>query len=137
MLILNPGEVQYCCLSHQGKPLNGLNYYDHLFVQVRYYAQDQFQNAIRQCRELLEVKTSVLSIVVKESNGFTLWSEKEDVQLLKEQKSPTVVQKSTPTNKPKATIKYRGVEISPQTQNLPTFPAAAKSELKYRGQSCL
>lgn len=137
MFILNPGEVQYCRLSYQGKPLNGLNYHGHLFVQVRSYTQDQLENALRKCRESLEVKVSVLSIITKEPNGFALWSEEKDVRLLKEQNSPAVTQQSTPTNKPKARIKYRGVEISPQAQKLPTSPTAAKSELKYRGRPYL
>ena len=159
MFILNPGKVQYCRLSYQSQPLNGLNYLGHLFVQVRSYSEDHLEDALRKCRELLEVKASVLSIITKEPNGFTLWSEEKSVQLLKEQNSPPVTQQPTPTNNPKAKIKYRGVEISPQsqnvptspkatikyrgveistqTQNLPTSPKAAKSELKYRGRSCL
>ena len=84
MLILEPKEVEYCCVSYQGiahtEVLPGLSYCGHLFVKVKSYAQDQWENALLECRELLELKAPVLSIIVKESTGFTLWSEDKSVK---------------------------------------------------------
>ncbi len=84
MLILQPQEVQYCCVSHQSDSQTetspGLSYHGHLFIQVKSYAQDQWKNAILHCRELLELKASPLSIIVKEPTGFTLWSEDKSVK---------------------------------------------------------
>ena len=115
MLILQPEEIEYCHVSHlltyPVKPRNGLSYHGHLFVEITSYAQDQFPNAVRHCRELLEIKASVLSIIVKEPTGFTLWSEDKYVQRLDQQNSPVVTQQSIPTEQTKGVIKYRGVEI--------------------------
>ena len=84
MLILQPEQVQYCYVSHQGvnqpETLPGLSYHGHLFIQVKSYAQEQGKNAILHCRELLDLKASVLSIIVKEPTGFTLWSEDKSVK---------------------------------------------------------
>ena len=164
MLILQIEDIEYCHLSHlltyPVKPINGLRYQGHLFVEIKSYAQDQFQNAIKHCRELLEKEASVLPIIVKEATGFTLWSEDKHVQLLNQQNSPVVTQKSRSEGQTKEVtkyrgveissqveklsspqtamkIKYRGVEIASQSQKLPTSQVSVKSELKYRGRSCL
>ena len=141
MLILQPEEIEYCHVSHlltyPVKPINGLSYHGHLFVEIKSYAQEQFPNAVRHCRELLEIKASVLSIIVKEPTRFTLWSEDKYVQRLDQQNSPIVTQQSIPNEQTKGVIKYRGVEILPQVEKLPRAQKSVKSELKYRGRSCL
>lgn len=135
MFILSSEEVHYRNVSHlltyPVKPINGLSYHDRLFVRVESYTQEQWNDAIRKCRELLEVKTSILSIIVKEPDGFTLWSEDRDVQILKDENSSVVRQQPTPTNQANTISKYRGVEISPQTEKLPAPQTPVK--IKYRG----
>lgn len=140
MLILQPQEVQYCCLSHQDVPqpekLVALNYHGHLLVRVKSYAQDKWKNAILDCRKLLELKLSVLSIIIKEPTGSTLWYEDKSVKCYLNQATTAVTFESTaPTKKHQAKMKYRGVEIPRQNKKLLLFQTAVKLSLKYRGQS--
>ncbi len=112
MLILQPEEVQYCGVSHQGRPqteiLPGLSYYGHLFIKVKSYAQDQGENALKHCRELLELKASVMSIIVEDSTGFTLWSEDKSVKRNLHQPASEVRPQTSATKNPNASLKYRG-----------------------------
>ncbi|MGK7914257.1 MAG: hypothetical protein AB4038_01725, partial [Prochloraceae cyanobacterium] len=112
------------------------NYHGHLLVRVKSYAQDECKNAILDCRKLLELKLSVLSIIIKEPTGSTLWSEDKYVKCYLNQATTAVTFESTAhTKKHQAKMKYRGVEISRQNNKLLLFQTAAKLSLKYRGQS--
>ena len=139
MLILKAKEVQYCSVSHQGVPqgetLPGLSYHGHLFIKVKSYAQDQWKKAILHCRELLQLKRSPLSIIVKEPTGFTLWSEDKSLKCALNQPASKVTLGNTSTKNKKAQIKYRGVEIVREKKLMGASKIVKNSQLKYRGQS--
>ena len=129
------GGLSLCRTHVQTETLPGLSYHGHLFIQVKSYAQDQWKNAILHCRELLDLKTSPLSIIVKEPTGFTLWSEDKSVKRALNQPSSEVTLGNTPTKNKKAPIKYRGVEIVRKKKIVVTSQIVKNTKLKYRGQS--
>jgi hypothetical protein len=138
MLILYPEDVHYCYVKYPKaslvETLPGLIYYEHLFIKVASYSSDQFQNALLQCRHFLEQKMPVLSIVVKEPTGATVWSENDLIKLIDPNEQPENPEISSRSEKAeKLVLKYRGVEIVSDSQTLQGLHFQEKLKLKYRG----
>ncbi|MGK7914276.1 MAG: hypothetical protein AB4038_01830, partial [Prochloraceae cyanobacterium] len=117
------------------KNIPGLSYNGHLFVQVKSYARNQWENAVLRCREFLQLNVPVMSIIVKEATELTLWSKDESVVLVKNRSSSLVAQQSPRTKKQPTPVKYRGVEIKREKKIIISSQILKNPKLKYRGQS--
>lgn len=85
MLILNSSDVEYCFVKKQlpdrEKILPALTYKGVLFVKLKSYAKNKIDEAIEQCKKILDQTAQPTSIIVKHSRGLTLWlSEKSQSQ---------------------------------------------------------
>jgi hypothetical protein len=97
MFILNSQDVKYCYVRYLeadgAGTFPGLSYRGHLFVQVMSYNSNQLEKAIQRCRQFLDLDEPVLSIVVKELNSISVWSENKNIELVEIQNSSSLTSK--------------------------------------------
>lgn len=78
MLVLNSQDIEYCqiyCPSSSTEVIYpGIRYQKFLFVKVASFTKNQFDSAVAKCRQFLDRNVAINSIVVKENDGFTVWS---------------------------------------------------------------
>ncbi len=79
MLILTKDHVEYCevaaSINGQQKQSPGLIYRNNIFIKVKHYSADEYDNAIKDCRENFldnEVR-QVATILIKEANSVSIW----------------------------------------------------------------
>lgn len=79
MLVLTPEEIQYCQIGEPNsipeKTHLGIRYRGMLFVQVASFATTQFKQALAKCRQFLDRDLPITSIILKETNSITVWSQ--------------------------------------------------------------
>ncbi len=92
MLVLSSKDIKYCRLSYKKncsqENCPGISYQGLLLAKVGSFTKQQYEIAVAMCREFLE-RDKLISIVIKEKNKITLWSEipqlsfKEDTSMNK------------------------------------------------------
>ncbi len=152
MLILTSRDIEYCEFIDEEvypqKIYPGIFYRGFFFLQVGIFTNDRLEQALIRCRQFLETQEPITSIIVKEINKLTLWSEMPEVNLiLQKQKlvaepDNTNIQTPLETNYQKTLLKYRGITIikSPQQDNNSsdrTESIAQKTAIKYRGKEVI
>lgn len=142
MIVLNDLNLQYCQLTSKSasseKIYPGLYYQGLLFVRVEYFANNQFKQAVAKCRQFLDREQSIVSIIVKETNRITLWSEANQLNLILPDRDNDLKNQSEKKAQ-QSVMKYRGKAIVKPVQKS-SFTAAEKikqrkKKLKYRGSS--
>ncbi len=79
MLILTKDQVEYCevaaLVNGQQKKLSGFIYRNNVFVKVKHYGADEYDNAIKDCREnfLDNEERQIPTLVIKESDTVSIW----------------------------------------------------------------
>lgn len=86
MLILTEKDIKYCQLrdeeSYPQKTYSGIFYRGFTFVPVASYTNDRLQQAIAKARQFLEKEEPIVSIIIKEKNNLTLWTETDRLDLI-------------------------------------------------------
>lgn len=85
MLILQYKDVQFCLVNlkinetkHQ---VRGLLYRGFLFTQVSSYLHEEYDLALKKCRQLLEEDNQITTIIVKNFDNLTLWSHDPELKI--------------------------------------------------------
>ena len=79
MLILTKDHVEYCevavSINGQQKQSPGFIYRNNIFIKVKHYSVDEYDNAIKDCREnfLDNEERQVPTIVLKEPDTVSIW----------------------------------------------------------------
>lgn len=85
MLILESEQVKYCRvvrrLAGKLEKVPGVNYRGLLFAKIAGFEVDQLESAIKKCREFLDLDDPIASIIVKEKDAITVWTEEGKVTL--------------------------------------------------------
>ncbi len=86
MLVLTAKDIQYCKLSearaYPEKTYPGIFYRGIIFVQIASFANNQIKQAQSLCRQFLEREDPVTTVIVKETECITLWSEASKINLI-------------------------------------------------------
>ena len=144
MLILTQQDIEYCQLidtdSSIQKRYSAVFYKGLFFIKIKSFDNNKSQEAVKRCRQFLDRKYPITSIIVKEPDCMTLWSKATDLNLnftIELRKINSAEQAET--KQKKSLLKYRGQQtIEPSEKKSITLKeniVNRKKKLRYRGSS--
>ena len=120
MLVLSPKDIKYCQLSYENdfsrETYPGISYQGFLLARVASFTYHQYEQAVAICRECLKRDKPFISIIIKEKNKITLWSEIYKLNAIVGEQELVSHQNINSQNKRKTLpqnnlLKYRGKKI--------------------------
>ena len=113
MLILNKDYGEYCevtaLINGQPKKSYGFIYLNNVFIKVKHYSIDEYEEAIKDCREnfLDNEKMEVATVMLKEPDSISIWIQDDRYKPLNGSVNPSKTPASYSSKDSSSTLKLQ------------------------------
>ncbi len=113
MLILTKDNGEYCevtaLINGQPKNSSGFIYRDNVFIKVKHYSVDEYEAAIKDCREnfLDNEEIQVATLMLKEPDSVSIWLQDDRYKPINAPQKSSKTSLSSPSTDSASTLKIR------------------------------